>query len=112
MRNFHGAAYAAPMRRARECSAQARRPAIAIEAREQVGHRLRGIAVVRILHLGSLAEQGIRFVEQEDGAVTFDGQLLELVERRRARQRPFERRRAFAPGIVGAFLPAAATRRC
>src|SRR3546814_15642323 len=32
-------------------------------------------------------------------------QFVELVERRRARQRPFERRRTFAPRIVRRLLP-------
>jgi hypothetical protein len=38
--------------------------------------------------------------------VVDDRQRLELVIGRRARQRPLERRRAFAPRIGRAFLPA------
>jgi hypothetical protein len=49
------------------------RPLISLHALQQVADFDVGVAVVAVLDLGALAEQGVGFVEEQDGAAVFGG---------------------------------------
>ena len=61
------------VQRALVVGGQDRQPAISLHALEQVAHLDIGVTVVAVLHVAALAEQGIRFVEEQDGAAVLGG---------------------------------------